>query len=57
MQRGPSDYNKIENEVCVRINAKEKKKEAIFIPASSFFFKEYLAEATTATKAVLCPLI
>lgn len=57
MQRGPSDYNKIENEVCVRINAKEKKKKATFIPASFFFFKEYLAEATTATKAVLCPLI
>lgn len=37
---------------------KKKKKKATFIPASSFFFfKEYLAEATTATKAVLCPLI
>lgn len=31
--RGPSDYNKIENEICVRINAKK----ATFIPASSFF--------------------
>lgn len=29
MQRGPSDYNKIENEVCVRINAKEKKKQLL----------------------------
>lgn len=37
----------------------KKKKKSNFYPSFFFFFffKEYLAEATTATKAVLCPLI
>lgn len=39
MQRGPSDYNKIENEVCVRINAKEKKKQLLSQLLLFFFFK------------------
>lgn len=38
MQRGPSDYNKIENEVCVRINAKEKKKKQLLSQLLLFFF-------------------
>lgn len=39
MQRGPSDYNKIENEVCVRINAKEKKKQLLSQLLFFFFLR------------------
>lgn len=39
MQRGPSDYNKIENEVCVRINAKEKKKQLLSQLLLLFFLR------------------